>query len=367
MTIAIHTGTNQISLTNSEWKHLFCALITHHPGEKFVFVSAKKGDECLPLLPNVIIPPAPVSSIPVLKKWRSKLLLGSLLAQYQADVFLTTDASLNFKTNIPQALLLSDSVVLRQTKNKPKKNKNAGQDRFSRSLAKANHIITVSYYTKALLQENFGVSGTKISVPGLPVPAPFKPLDWNEKQAVKDEFTGAREFFLYSGVISPGNHIITLLKAFSLFKKRQLSNMQLVLAGPVLWPSGSFINKLETYKYREDVIQMEATVEVLAKLAGAAYTCINTDTTSGYAPFQAQAVSCGAPIISCAAKAEPFFPGLITCNAEPEEIAEKMKQLYKDEHVKNTLAENALLAKQNCEPAVVAARLWKAIVQTVNN
>jgi glycosyltransferase involved in cell wall biosynthesis len=42
------------------------------------------------------------------------------------------------------------------------------------------------------------------------------------------------EYFIYSGEIGTHKNLLNLLKAFSAFKKRQKSNMQLLIAGKCL-------------------------------------------------------------------------------------------------------------------------------------
>lgn len=68
-------------------------------------------------------------------------------------------------------------------------------------------------------------------VSGIAVRPAFQPLPWEEKIKVKEQYTAGTEYFLYAGSFRPGKNLVNLLKAFSLFKKRQQSNWKLVLAG----------------------------------------------------------------------------------------------------------------------------------------
>ena len=68
----------------------------------------------------------------------------------------------------------------------------------------------------------------------------FRPFTWTEKESWKDSFTEGREYFLYVGSVHPRKNLINLLKAFSGFKKRQKTNMQLVIAGRMAWQHEDF-------------------------------------------------------------------------------------------------------------------------------
>ena len=50
-------------------------------------------------------------------------------------------------------------------------------------------------------------------------------LSWTESESIKTQYTGDRSFFLFVGNISEQHLLIDLLKAFSIFKKWQQSNM----------------------------------------------------------------------------------------------------------------------------------------------
>ena len=56
----------------------------------------------------------------------------------------------------------------------------------------------------------------------------FKPLDWEEKEIIREKYAEGKAYFLFSGDINRRSNLINLLKAFSFFKKRQKSNMMLL-------------------------------------------------------------------------------------------------------------------------------------------
>ena len=43
----------------------------------------------------------------------------------------------------------------------------------------------------------------------------FKPIDWKEKETIKEKYAEGKEFFLFTDAIGAENNLIALLKAFS--------------------------------------------------------------------------------------------------------------------------------------------------------
>lgn len=103
-------------------------------------------------------------------------------------------------------------------------------------------------------------------------------MEWEEREQIKNTYTEGREYFLFTGNIYPPDQLILLLKAFSHFKKWQLSNMKLVLAGPTNKKTAKLKEKLATYKYKEDVVILEnPSPELTNRLFLAAYSPVYID------------------------------------------------------------------------------------------
>ena len=84
-----------------------------------------------------------------------------------------------------------------------------------------------------------------------PSPEPtLAPLSMAQRENLKAEFAQGKEYFFADATAAREPEVIHLLKAFSLFKKRQLSNLQLIVMGNA---AEGMQEKLDTYKYREAV------------------------------------------------------------------------------------------------------------------
>jgi glycosyltransferase involved in cell wall biosynthesis len=164
-----------------------------------------------------------------------------------------------------------------------------------------------------------------------PWPSPgASPLSPVEKEKVKAAFTEGKEYFFADAGTAGEQGIIYLLKAFSLFKKRQLSNLRLVISGI---PSPALREKLASYKYRQDVHWRDPATDG-DRLPAAAYATLllfEKETLGG--PLL-DAWKDGVPVVVLAGGRLQEMAGdaaLTAGPADPAALAGSMMSLYKDE------------------------------------
>ncbi|MDE3249029.1 MAG: glycosyltransferase [Bacteroidota bacterium] len=199
---------------------------------------------------------------------------------------------------------------------------------------------------------HFGDAGLPVVLPGV-----AQPLSWTAEESIKTQYTAGKSFFLYVGVLGESGGVIDLLKAFSVFKKWQQSNMQLVLTGYASQDTNVLAEKLESYKYRQDVIILRnLPLEEVTKLVAAAYALVYPS-TSGFPLGCYAATQWGKALIAAdssvnratAARAEWVAAGEIN-----EAFSTAMIAVYRDEQKLRALA-----------PAPVQTDGWSAMLQTL--
>ena len=203
------------------------------------------------------------------------------------------------------------------------------------------------------------ISPEEIMVTGWGAPAMYKPIEWEEKEAIKATFASDREFFLLAGQPLSAATITNVLKAFSLFKRRQLSNMQLLIPGQL--PAG-FVQKLDTYKFKNWVTVLEnADAAMLPGLMAAAYGVICT-ATNEQLPFTAIcAMQCGTAVITTGVNHMLANAALAVDGADHEALAEQLKMVYKDENQRSKLVTAGLQLTANYNIRAAADTLGNAI------
>ena len=178
------------------------------------------------------------------------------------------------------------------------------------------------------------------------------PLAAAEKEEIKRKYARGKEYFLADLADAVDEDVIHLLKAFSLFKKRQQSNMQLILTGAINGSAGMVRQRLKTYKYREDVHWQEngpATEAGLAaeagKLSRAAYAALLLfDGHTLGAPLL-NAWAAGVPVIATDGSLLQEIAGdaaLLAGAGDSASLAAQLMRIYKDENGRMDLIRRGL-------------------------
>jgi glycosyltransferase involved in cell wall biosynthesis len=236
-------------------------------------------------------------------------------------------------------------------------------------LGKAISIATVSEFSKKDIIAQYGTDAKKINVVYNGVKEVFNPINNEAKATIKNKYTDGKEYFIYAGSIHPRKNLITLLKAFSVFKKRQQTNMKLVLAGRLAWQYESFEKDLKSYKYRNDVV-LTGYVEdaVLADIIGAAYAQVYPSLFEGFGVPVLEAMRCDVPVITSADSAmqEIAKDAALYADANSHtDIANKMMLLYKDENLRKELILKGRQIVKQYSWDKTATLLWQSIVKVM--
>ncbi|MES2774342.1 MAG: glycosyltransferase family 1 protein [Bacteroidota bacterium] len=337
-----------------------------HPEHEFYFLFDRPFDKQFAfsnnITPIVIGPPARHA---VLFKWWYDVRVPATLRKIKADVFVSTDGFCSLVTKLPQVLVVHDLAFLHHP-GFIKKSHLLFYKRYTpKFIAIAKQVATVSQFSKQDILAHYKTDPGKISVIGSAAREIFQPVSWQEKEAIKEQYTDGKEYFLFSGAIHPRKNLVNLLKAFSLFKKRQLSNMQLVLCGRMAWQTTEFEEKLATYKYRSDVKLLGFVPEPdLAKLTASAYAVVYPSLFEGFGLPILEAMQCGVPVITSNTSSMPEVgrdAALYADPTNPEDIATQMKLIYKDENLRAELIVKGEEQVQKYSWQKTADALWELI------
>jgi len=239
-------------------------------------------------------------------------------------------------------------------------------------LKKAARIITGSEEAFMSIQQQYTFLHNRLTlINGAPY-FNLLPVQWEEKEIVKQQYTSGCEFFVISVNGVKANDILTVLKSFSQFKKWQKSNMKLLIIGQVADKPRDFSQKLKSYKYREDIILLELPTEkAIQQVIGAAYAAIFLPNAEGLNLNIFQWMYSAVPVI--VAKNDTGTTITIAESAviqaslqNPPQIAEYMQLLYRDEKYRETYINRGLEQSKFFNWEKSAGSLWEEITKTVN-
>ncbi|MBK8300293.1 MAG: glycosyltransferase family 4 protein [Chitinophagaceae bacterium] len=344
----------------------FRRITEQHPEHEFIFIFDRPYDKRFLFSNNIkTVVTGPAARHPLLWKLWYDIKVPVILKRYKVDVFVSCDGFCSLGTKVPQCLVVHDLAFLHYP-SAIKKSHLLFYKRYTpKFLGKAISIATVSEFSKKDIIAQYGTDAKKINVVYNGVKEIFNPINNDAKATIKNKYTDGKEYFIYAGSIHPRKNLITLLKAFSVFKKRQQTNMKLVLAGRLAWQYESFEKDLKSYKYRNDVVLTGYVEEaVLAEIIGAAYGLVYPSFFEGFGVPVLEAMRCDVPVITSADSAmqEIAKDAALYADANSHtDIANKMMLLYKDENLRKELILKGRQIVKQYSWDKTATLLWQSI------
>ncbi|HMO62268.1 MAG TPA: glycosyltransferase [Ferruginibacter sp.] len=346
MVIAVNTRLLQEGSANITWYvHFFVQWAAAQPQHQFVFITHQPNQPQLPPnLPNLQLQVLPQQSRrPLLWKWWYNYKLPALLRSIKADIVFHPDMVCSLRTKLPQGIFINTTPHEAQAWLEKNYSHYIQANTYRFIQKAALLIVPVSNLQKDITKSHPATASKIVIVPPYPIPATGA-ATWEQRQETKERYAAGKEYFLFISPLHNGSNFIHLLKAFSFFKKRQKSNMQLVILAPQLPPKNKFITSLQTYKYRHDVqLLQHKDANMQQHLLSAAYAMVQP-TLYDDAPLLLQAMQCGVPVIAAenATVKELLEDTVLYCDKTNfNSTAQLMMHLYKDETARTMLIEAA--------------------------
>ncbi|GAA4454674.1 glycosyltransferase family 1 protein [Rurimicrobium arvi] len=317
-------------------------LAARHPEHEFIFIFDRPySDEFIfgkNVTPVVIGPPA---RHPVLFYLWLDWSVSYVLRKYKADVFLSPDGFASMTTKVPTCLVIHD-LAFEHFPDHQKKSHSIYFRHFTPKFArKAKRIVTVSEFSKQDIASRYHINPDKIAVSNNAAHDAYHPVSWQEREQIKQQYAQGCEYFLFTGALHPRKNVVNLLKAFIRFKKRNGSNMKLVIVGRLAWNYAEVADMKEHMPFKEDVVwpgYLE--IDELARVTAGAYALVYASLFEGFGIPIVEAFQCGVPAIVSNTSSMPEVAGAAALIADPNDyhdIAEKMSMLYRDEQLREQL------------------------------
>lgn len=345
MKIAINarfSGQNTLEGYGRFTNGLVVAMASACPSDEFIMMYDRQPENSVMRQGNISeLVKGPAARHPLLWKLWYDMSMPSMAKKAKADLIFSPDGFCSLHSSVPQVLAIHDLAFLHFP---------TGISRLYRSyyryytpqfIRKAKHIITVSEFSMRDIMDHYPHAKGKISVIHNAADKGFRPLEWNVKEQVRGKYADGCEYFLYAGSIHPRKNLLNLLKGFSWFKKRQRSNMKLILAGRLAWGADEFVRQLQTYKYRDEVVMTGyVSDEEMQHLVGAAYAMVYPSHWEGFGLPVLEAMQSGVPVITSSNSSMPEIGGDAAMYCDPgdsEGWGKAMGYLYKDENYRSGL------------------------------
>ena len=196
-------------------------------------------------------------------------------------------------------------------------------------------------------------------------PYQFHALDMLDKIMIKSRYADNKEYFTCIINDDDETAFLTILKAFSKFKKWQQSAMQLLVMPKFETLSNRLADKLANYKYRRDVqiLNMLSTKET-AEVIATAYAFIHVPSNAADLLPAIMALQCATPVITYENDHSREYCGeaaLYVVNNNFEELGDQIIKIYKDENLRATLADACNIEAKFFDRQDIANDLWTIV------
>ena len=261
-------------------------------------------------------------------------------------------------SNIPQILIIPDTSLLLSDKPAFLWQQYAAR-RIKKNLDAAKNIITYSQQSKQIIPQQ------KTVVIPYTTKDLFQPLEWHDKLYIKSRFAENKEFFI--SIIPDNNEkiFVELLKAFSKFKKSQQSSMQLLLLPKEDSFTRRIDNKLDTYKYRNDVkLINDADEKETAQIIASAYAYLHIPENDADLLPVVIAMKSALPVVGYYTDSMYEYCGdtaILIKEQSFDLLGEELIRIYKDESLRTKLCELAVSKTASYQQAETADQVCKIL------
>ena len=122
---------------------------------------------------------------------------------------------------------------------------------FATSIRRADHIITISEYSKQDMVQHLGIEPERISVTPLGVdPIYFERIEASQRETVLDKHGLKPGFFLFVGTLQPRKNLPRVLEAFQQLPEDVRKAHPLVIVGRDGWSNEELLPQLEALQQR---------------------------------------------------------------------------------------------------------------------
>ena len=212
---------------------------------------------------------------------------------------------------------------------------------------RAEHIITISEYSKTQIVERLGVPASKVTAIYCGVNSEFQPMDSQEAFAKVSAGIGIHEpYILYVGSLKPYKNVSGLLEAFAMLRTKGNILQRLVILGDDIQWKRSLGEECARLRIEQVTTFLpHVTQELLPKIYAAADLLVMPSRIEGFGLPVLEAMACGTPVICSRMASLPEVGGDAVVYFDPdnpEELAEAMERVLSSKELQESLSVKGL-------------------------
>ncbi len=210
------------------------------------------------------------------------------------------------------------------------------------AVGRADHVLTVSEFTKRDIVESYGLSPDRITVaPNAADPDVFRPPEPEARDAFRRRIGLEAPYLLWVGTMQPRKNVALLVEAFARLRERGRTDLHLALVGRLGWMYDD-VFRLVRERGLERVVHRfdEVGPAELAGFYGAATALVVPSRWESFCIPILEAMGCGCPVVCSNAAAMPEVYGdaaLPFDPNDPEELVAQLERVVDDSALRDDL------------------------------
>lgn len=346
---------------------VFKRIVAQHPEHEFIFIFDRDYDSAFVYGPNVTaVKAGPKARHPWLFYWWFEKVVPRILKKHKAQLFVSPDGYMSLRTNIPQIGVIHDLNFEHYPNDLKPHIIRYYKKYFPLFAKKADHILTVSEFSKNDIAKTYQIDPEKITVGYNSADESFK------KSAniidLRKKFSLENDYFLSVGSIHARKNIERLLLAFDKFRQNTEKKVNLVLVGNKYNWTTSMNKTFEGMKFKDDVIFAgHLTREDLVKAYSGAKALVFPSYFEGFGIPLIEAMQCECPVICSNATCFPEVAAnaAVYFNAfDVDDMAKTMHEFYIDSALQRDLIEKGKKRAADFSWDKTAEIVWSVIEKT---
>jgi glycosyltransferase involved in cell wall biosynthesis len=217
---------------------------------------------------------------------------------------------------------------------------------FSRLAKSAQHVFTVSDFSRRELMEVYGLNPSSVTVAFNAPSTDFRSLNEDEKQKVRNRYSNGQPYVLVPTSLHPRKNVNNVLKAYDKALSMKADLPMMIFTGGKLWSDSRLDYEIGQLR-KKGKLKMLGIInhEEMTLALGAAEAVIYMSLYEGFGLPVVEAQAAGVPVLTSCTSALPEVGGEGCLYADPEnpdDIAEKIITLYYDNELRKSLIEKGL-------------------------
>ncbi len=197
---------------------------------------------------------------------------------------------------------------------------------------KADHIVTISEYSKAQIVEHLGIRADKVTAIHCGVTSQFRILNQQEAYAAISGTLGLRRpYILYVGNLKPHKNVSTLLRAFAQLCEHQVIPQDLLIIGDdARWGNSRREESARLGIAKRTHFVSSLPQDLLPQAYAAADLLVMPSTIEGFGLPVLEAMACGTPVACSRAASLPEVGGdaaVYFDPSSPEDLAAAIESI----------------------------------------